>query len=995
MKDSLVNLRGTIENDVFFRNANDVLGNLTFSEISYNNGNNYYYIDRVEITSTDVDSVNRRLSITADNVFDGYVQGDFLLTELPSTFVNAMMSDFKIYQKKKVEKGQNYAFAMDVTASNVKIINTPLIFDGTTHIDGHVRDSGEQADINLLAQRINYQNILLDTLTLSVNTDSVKILDIRAQKLLNPIYSMEDFSLSILNDKDRLSIVSDFYKWNSDKSVFFNIRAYEKEDGQGNVTVGFLPSDIHLQSIHWNLGSESGNNNYIRWNVNTNSVSIDSLMLTSDNAYILAQGYYKDAQNMDLNLHIHDIDLSKSILVRKAHPLLGVINGDFRLYKGEENSTVVPSVNMKIKHLGIANDTIGDVSMAVKADLENKYISTVVTVKNGKRTSLELNGGLQIIDKKLVPDICLSLDSLNLSPVHYLLPSVFNTSSGYASAHVDVYGQVNNPTMNGFVTLNKTRLGIAFTNVEYDIQDGVRVPIKNSFFYFNNVTFKDAIYGTDASLAGTIFHDNYKDWHLDLALKADKALVLNTTDKNNERFYGKVFATGTFDLTGPTNTLLYNINGKTEKGTVFSIDVGSATDFKSSEMIEFVPPKVSHVDSLLLNLKKKIVKQEVVSTNEMNINVEAEPEAVLQIFLDKSVGHMLSGRGKGKMYMHLSPKGTFTMDGHYELASGNYNFVYQNMFKRNFTLIPGGDITFDKDPSDPLIDFSATYKTSTKPATFLTTVNENAREEVLMTIHLSGSLTAPIYSFNIEMPKAAENVKEELAYRISDQEQLNQQFLSLMALNTFSNTGGENQNPNMVATGVAGLTASMLSNQFSNIVQRFVNDIDINVNLNTNTDKYTGTTGSTDFEVAISKKLFNDRVTVNGIVGVPTGSSQSNLVGDVEVEYNITNDGRFRGVFVNRKQEDYLNNQQGYIQSIGVSYRQEFNTFKELGRLLVQTFKKKNKKAIQTPSTMPSSTGIGTTSSEKNVNKNTPLPLDTINEKHHHGLHDGANILFK
>lgn len=270
-------------------------------------------------------------------------------------------------------------------------------------------------------------------------------------------------------------------------------------------------------------------------------------------------------------------------------------------------------------------------------------------------------------------------------------------------------------------------------------------------------------------------------------------------------------------------------------------------------------------------------------------------------------------------------------------------FVYRELIKRTFTLVPGGKITFDGDPANPMIDFSAVYKTTTKPSSYLSTVNENAREEVEMTITLTNNLSNPVYNFDITMPKAPENVREELAYRLSDQEQLNQQFISLMAFNAFTNTGGEGENQNAVATGVAGLTAGMLSSQFSNIIQRFVSGVDINVNLNTSTNKALGTTESTDLEVGISTKLFNDRVTVNGVVGVPTGTTQSNLVGDVEIEYSISRDGRFRGVFVNRRQEDYMNNQQGYIQSLGVSYRQEFNNFRELGRLIAQTFRRKTK----------------------------------------------------
>jgi hypothetical protein len=311
--------------------------------------------------------------------------------------------------------------------------------------------------------------------------------------------------------------------------------------------------------------------------------------------------------------------------------------------------------------------------------------------------------------------------------------------------------------------------------------------------------------------------------------------------------------------------------------------------------------------------------------------------------------------------------------------------VYENLFKRKFTLTPGGRLTFDKDPANPIIDFSATYKTTTKPYTFLSSVSESTREEVLMTIYLTGYLNSPVYTFNIEMPKAPENVREELAYKLSDQEQLNQQFISLMVFNSFTNTGGENQNPNMVATGVTGLATGVLSNQFSNIVQKFVSGVDIGVSLNTSSDRFTGNPTNTDFEVAISKKLFNDKVTVNGVVGVPTGSSQSNLVGDVEIEYNISADGRFRGVFVNRRQDDYLNNQQGYIQSIGVSYRQEFNSFRELGRLIKESFRRKPRTDSDTiPSVPVTDTLIG------------PTIVDTLAEKPQASVTgSGVEILFR
>ena len=79
-----------------------------------------------------------------------------------------------------------------------------------------------------------------------------------------------------------------------------------------------------------------------------------------------------------------------------------------------------------------------------------------------------------------------------------------------------------------------------------------------------------------------------------------------------------------------------------------------------------------------------------------------------------------------------------------------------------------------------------------------------------------------------------------------------------MVLNSFS-ASGENENQNLVATGVSGLTANMLSSQFSNILQRFVSGVDINVNLNTATNRYVGTTEGTDVEIGVSTKFFGDR----------------------------------------------------------------------------------------------------------------------------------------
>lgn len=66
VQDSIVNLRGTIQAELTGSGPDDVLGTVDFSEMSYNNGNNYYYIDRIRIASEQIDSLSRRLSIESE-----------------------------------------------------------------------------------------------------------------------------------------------------------------------------------------------------------------------------------------------------------------------------------------------------------------------------------------------------------------------------------------------------------------------------------------------------------------------------------------------------------------------------------------------------------------------------------------------------------------------------------------------------------------------------------------------------------------------------------------------------------------------------------------------------------------------------------------------------------------------------------------------------------------------------------------------------------------
>ena len=72
---------------------------------------------------------------------------------------------------------------------------------------------------------------------------------------------------------------------------------------------------------------------------------------------------------------------------------------------------------------------------------------------------------------------------------------------------------------------------------------------------------------------------------------------------------------------------------------------------------------------------------------------------------------------------------------------------------------------------------------------------------------------------------------------------------------------------------------------------------------------------------------------INGNVGTPPEQSESNIVSDVDIEYDLFKDGRLKLKVFNRTEDyDPLSESLGYEQGFGIFFKKQFNSFKELFR---------------------------------------------------------------
>jgi hypothetical protein len=245
--------------------------------------------------------------------------------------------------------------------------------------------------------------------------------------------------------------------------------------------------------------------------------------------------------------------------------------------------------------------------------------------------------------------------------------------------------------------------------------------------------------------------------------------------------------------------------------------------------------------------------------------------------------------------------------------------------------------------------------------------------EVLL--KLQGELLQPQVSFDIQLPEESNEISKGTAttinYRLTQLRQepseLNKQVFSLLLLNRFvgenpfeSSAGG------LTAGSLARQSASkLLTEQLNRLASDLVQGVDLNFDVTSFDDYSTGTSQTrTDLNVALSKRLLNDRLTVTigsnfELEGSQnTNRSASNIAGNVAVDYSLSQDRRYM-LRAYRKNE-YEGVIEGYVIETGVGFiiTLDYNKFKNLflgkkgreeRRQRIQRAREAEQKAQETP----------------------------------------------
>lgn len=550
-----------------------------------------------------------------------------------------------------------------------------------------------------------------------------------------------------------------------------------------------------------------------------------------------------------------------------------------------------------------------------------------------------------------------TLDAVELSALDPLLKGVVERTGGNADVDIALRGSGKEANLSGQIAVRDFTTTVDFTQVTYTMPRAV-IEVKNNHLIAEGVPLYDpekneGLFSIDLNL------EHLSNIFYSVKVLPKELMVLNTTSKDNDLFYGRIFASGSATIAGSKGGVKMDIVATTEGDSEFYMPLSGQSNAKTADFVTFVTPE--QIDTTDYLVRKKLLfqqqgrkKEAAGSTMDITMALNVQDNTAFQLVIDPTVGSALKGRGNGMLNLHINPgNGIFNMYGDYTLIEGSFLFSLQNIITKKFIIESGSMIQWTGEPVDARLDINAVYKLKTSLQPLLNTVTASSDDDqsgsrisdrsvpVDCKIHIGGRLSNPQLDFSVVVPVTDIETQAAVASVLNTQEAQAQQFISLVALGTFSNSGSANIGASSgVATGLEMLT-NQLTNWFS------TDDYRIILNYRAGSEM----TGD-EMDFGFSTNLINNRLLVevegNYIIDNKQAVSNnvSNFMGEAHVTWLIDKSGNLRLKAFTQTIDRFDENQGLQETGIGISYKEDFNNFKDLKQRIRDRFtnKKRQKK---------------------------------------------------
>ena len=813
-----------------------------------------------------------------------------------------------------------------------------ISIDDTTHINAFFSDHTDQIEVNAYSNHIDLAQVSIDSLNIHLHNFADKInlniggdfqtkIDTTELKINTNIADNNiNFNLWFENNVEKLFTGElktrvEFNEINNDKNI--------------DLSCYLLPSELILADSTWKV--EEGSVHY-----NEEYLKVDSIRFNGPNQHLRIDGISSKKRQADIiHVSLKEIDLKylSEVLYMPDIKLMGIVSGN--VLAGDVLNKPILNAKVTCKQFGLNEFPLGDVVEATaKYNHDKEQIDLHGLVENATKDTSEVNGFVSIVRNEMLLDI--DINDLQLGFIKPYLSTFANDVRATVSGKLYVGGPLDAIEIWGDAYAKDAMLSIDFLKSEFYFEDSVKI-LKNAFI-LKDIELKDK-HGNTGMVNGLIKHNLFRDFEYKIDIDVNNVLAFNTTEADSPDFYGRLFATGKASIVGDVNSVNIDVIAKPEKNSYFSIPIDSYSSATDNQFITYISPKkeTSAREERKKQRRKRIQESATTKLN-VKLNVEATPDLEAQIIMDSHTSDdVIKARGNGNLQIEIDNNINVKIFGNYNITEGEYNFSLQGALRKRFEVDTESSISFDGDPmSNCNMNINAKYQTTASLSDLLESsvtsyLNSNI-VKVDCIANITGPLLQPIIKFDIKLPTAEEEVQRLVKAAINTDEMMSQQMVFLLLTGKFYNPSVTQNNATNYSTQLA---ASFATATISSQINYWLSQISSNVNLGLNyIDNSETEMNNRQFAVNISTNFFDNRLILNGNVGYRTQYGNEDFIGDFDLEYKLIKSGRLRLKAYN-KTNDRLYSTALYTQGLGIMYREDFDTWENLGKYYKELFRKK------------------------------------------------------
>lgn len=920
-KDSIAIFKGKLVADVEGNKLDDVHGTIQIFDSWYQNARDIYLFDDFLIRSEFDDNKERSITVKAPGIIDGRIVGKYSFSKIVPMVENALGSLYSNYKRHEIKEGQYLFYDLSVYNKIIEIFVPEISLSKNTRIFGSINGDNDDLKVNFdspaleaYGNKIYQMSLSLDSKNILYNTfmsiDSVR----------NSQYTFTDINLLNIARRDSLFFRIETKGGGVDgKRDFYNVNLFHTINEEKNSVIGFRKSEFYFKDYMWYMNEEQNQRNRLIVDRNLHHLTFDEIVLTHEDQRLMLDGFLNDSGFKNVALNFENVNLAKITPDFEGFAFSGTLDGFVKLI--QEERVYKPTAELTVQQLHLNDTHLGTLNFDVIGNDSFNSFSVDASLRNGILETFSLLGSLFVQDKTTNVDLDLRMDNLDLGGFANIGGEVISNIRGQISGTAAITGSIDSPNLNGRVFLNQAGMSIPYLNVNYNFARNSIIDITEREFIFNRIFITDAKFQSEGTLSGSIRHNGLQQWQMDLRVDTNRLLVLDTKDSEDALYFGQGFISGFAALKGPIDNMLIEINATSQRGTSIKIPIGDTEALGERNYVRFITPE----EKFSIQGEDREITFATPDGLEMKFNFVITEDADIEVILDRESGHGMRGKGTGNLLMEINTNGKFNMYGDYTISEGLYNFRYRGLFDKRLEVRKQGTIVWDGDPLRARLNIEAVYRTRSNPAVIIENSSFNRKVDTEVIIGVTGTILNPDIDFDFDFPNVSSVFKSEIQSKLDNRENRETQAIYVLATGNFISLDGA-LGQNALTNNVFETLGGMLDNIFRDEEGKISVGVDVVSADRTPGREVDGSVGvTTSFNI-------NDRISVNGKVGVPVGGiNESTVVGNVEVLYRLNNSGTSNLRAFNRETDiNYIGQGIGFTQGVGIGYEVDFTNFSEL-----------------------------------------------------------------